>query len=86
MGHRHTIHNKTQYSRVDLKNQSLNDHMKFGDSPSELCARGQRVATNIHRQIAGELGVREQQVEAAVALLDGGATVPFRAKFLVSNL
>jgi len=33
---------------------------------------------NINRQIAEELGVREQQVEATVALLDGGATVPFR--------
>src|ERR1700752_1489059 len=27
------------------------------------------------------LGVREQQVEAAVALLDGGATVPFIARY-----
>src|SRR4051794_34921053 len=39
-----------------------------------------RVA-NIHRQIAQELGVREQQVEATVALLDGGATVPFVARY-----
>ena len=36
---------------------------------------------NIHRQIAQELGVREQQVEAAVTLLDGGATVPFVARY-----
>jgi protein Tex len=36
---------------------------------------------NIHRQIADELGVREPQVEAAVALLDGGATVPFIARY-----
>ncbi|MEA2862894.1 MAG: protein Tex, partial [Bradyrhizobium sp.] len=36
---------------------------------------------NIHRQIAEELGVREQQVEATVALLDGGATVPFIARY-----
>src|SRR5260221_6442105 len=36
---------------------------------------------NIYRQIAEELGVREQQVEAAVALLDGGATVPFVARY-----
>jgi uncharacterized protein len=36
---------------------------------------------NINRQIAEELGVREQQVEAAVALLDGGATVPFVARY-----
>jgi protein Tex len=39
------------------------------------------VATSIHGQIAKELGVREQQVEATVALLDGGATVPFIARY-----
>ena len=39
-----------------------------------------RVA-NINRQIAEELGVREQQVEATVPLLDGGATVPFVARY-----
>ena len=39
-----------------------------------------RVA-NINRQIAEELGVREQQVEATVALFDGGATVPFVARY-----
>jgi uncharacterized protein len=36
---------------------------------------------NINRRIAEELGVREQQVEATVALLDGGATVPFVARY-----
>jgi uncharacterized protein len=36
---------------------------------------------NIYRQIAEELGVREQQVEATVALLDDGATVPFVARY-----
>ncbi len=36
---------------------------------------------NIYRQIAAELGVREQQVEATVTLLDGGATVPFVARY-----
>ena len=39
------------------------------------------MATTIHRQIAEMLRVREQQVEAAVALLDGGATVPFIARY-----
>jgi uncharacterized protein len=43
-------------------------------------AKELRVA-NINRQIAEELGVREQQVEATVALLDGGATVPFVARY-----
>jgi protein Tex len=36
---------------------------------------------NINRKIAEELGVREQQVEATVELLDGGATVPFVARY-----
>jgi protein Tex len=35
----------------------------------------------ISRQIADELGVREQQVDATVELLDGGATVPFIARY-----
>jgi uncharacterized protein len=36
---------------------------------------------NINRRIAEELGVHEQQVGATVALLDGGATVPFIARY-----
>ncbi|MET0971065.1 MAG: Tex family protein [Tardiphaga sp.] len=36
---------------------------------------------NINRQIADELGVREQQVAATVELLNGGATVPFVARY-----
>src|SRR5256885_8236067 len=51
-----------------------------GDSPAATASEGLRVA-NINRQIAEELGVREQQVEATVALLDGGATVPFVARY-----
>lgn len=39
------------------------------------------MTNSIHRQIASELGVREQQVQAAVELLDGGATVPFVARY-----
>jgi uncharacterized protein len=35
----------------------------------------------INRRIAEELGVRERQVTAAVELLDGGATVPFIARY-----
>jgi uncharacterized protein len=36
---------------------------------------------SIDRQIARELGVREEQVAAAVVLLDRGATVPFIARY-----
>ncbi|TAM48648.1 MAG: RNA-binding transcriptional accessory protein, partial [Burkholderiaceae bacterium] len=35
----------------------------------------------IIRQIASELKVRDDQVLAAVSLLDGGATVPFIARY-----
>ncbi len=35
----------------------------------------------VNALIAEELGVREAQVAAAVALLDGGATVPFIARY-----
>src|SRR5216110_1664553 len=35
----------------------------------------------IDLRIAEELGVGEQQVAAAISLLDGGATVPFVARY-----
>ncbi|EIE97861.1 Tex family protein [Saccharomonospora glauca] len=37
--------------------------------------------TSLHDKIAGELGVRPEQVRAAVALLDDGSTVPFIARY-----
>src|SRR2546430_4995030 len=37
--------------------------------------------SSIQRRIAEELGVRENQVTAAIELLDGGATVPFVARY-----
>src|SRR5882672_753034 len=42
---------------------------------------GAGVTISIDGRIAQELGVREAQVEATVALLDGGATVPFIARY-----
>jgi protein Tex len=39
------------------------------------------VIKTIHQRIAEELGARESQVESAVELLDGGATVPFIARY-----
>src|SRR5258706_14736134 len=44
-------------------------------------AIGACVTTSIDREIAKELGVRDEQVAAAVALLDEGATVPFIARY-----
>ena len=35
----------------------------------------------IIRQIAAEIKVQEHQVKAAIELLDGGATVPFVARY-----
>ncbi|MGQ0483241.1 MAG: Tex family protein [Pseudonocardia sp.] len=40
-----------------------------------------QTAAQIQRRIAEELGVRADQVGAAVGLLDGGATVPFIARY-----
>jgi uncharacterized protein len=39
------------------------------------------VTATIEQQIADEIGVRLRQIIAAVALLDGGATVPFIARY-----
>ncbi|MEH1123891.1 Tex family protein [Micromonospora sp. CPCC 206061] len=39
------------------------------------------MTTSLQERIAEELGVRERQVAAAVELLDGGATVPFIARY-----
>ena len=39
------------------------------------------VTDRINRTIATEIGARPDQVSAAVGLLDGGATVPFVARY-----
>ncbi|HET8662352.1 MAG TPA: Tex family protein, partial [Micromonosporaceae bacterium] len=39
------------------------------------------MATSVNARIAEELGVTERQVTSAVELLDGGATVPFIARY-----
>ncbi|MEJ3742973.1 Tex family protein [Actinomycetes bacterium KLBMP 9797] len=39
------------------------------------------MSSSLHQRIADELGVRERQVAATVELLDGGATVPFIARY-----
>ena len=45
-----------------------------------MAGKADQIVTVIER-IASELGVREGQVAAAVQLLDGGATVPFIARY-----
>jgi uncharacterized protein len=55
-------------------------HPAAADSPAAMVQERVCVA-NINRQIAEELGVREQQINATVELLDGGATVPFVARY-----
>ena len=47
----------------------------------KLSERSGIVSTSVHQKIAEELGVRERQVQVAVELLDGGATVPFIARY-----
>lgn len=51
----------------------------FVTTPVEQVARQAQQA--IERKIAEELGVRDGQVKSAVELLDGGATVPFVARY-----
>src|SRR5260370_29783641 len=46
-----------------------------------VTAPAQASGPPVSRKIAEELGVREGQVAAAVELLDGGATVPFIARY-----
>src|SRR5258708_5667000 len=80
----HNVHPQIKFvSCCGLINRSAMVHKRppvAGDSPAATASERLRVA-NINRQIAEELGVREQQVEATVALLDGGATVPFVARY-----
>jgi uncharacterized protein len=70
-------------SRCGLMRRSAMVHKRRSggvDSPAATASERFHVA-NIYRQIAEQLGVREQQVEATVGLLDGGATVPFVARY-----
>lgn len=44
-------------------------------------AGGLGVLMSVFQRLANELGVREGQVQTAIGLLDGGATVPFIARY-----
>ena len=52
-----------------------------GDSVSHIGPKRCFLVVSVQARIAEELGVKEQQVQAAVDLLDGGATVPFVARY-----
>jgi uncharacterized protein len=49
--------------------------------PPTIDPAAPEVARSVQQRIADELGVRTNQVSAAVDLLDGGATVPFVARY-----
>src|SRR6202795_4593249 len=63
---------------VDIRSDGL---LRQPAPPQPFLSQGMCVTTSIDRQIAKELAVREEQVAAAVALLDDGATVPFVARY-----
>ena len=60
---------KNQTRAAHIASSTQNDDEDFALLPS------------IQSRISTELGVREQQVATAVNLLDGGATVPFIARY-----
>ncbi|RDI49010.1 Tex family protein [Nocardia mexicana] len=51
------------------------------DSPRTAGANAEVRLASVSRRIADELSVRDEQVRAAVELLDGGSTVPFIARY-----
>lgn len=52
-----------------------------GTAPADAPATGKVRLASVGRRIAEELSVRDEQVRAAVELLDGGSTVPFIARY-----
>src|SRR5499427_2656537 len=77
---------RTPSGRWGLKNQRGARQMRTRAHRSQTSFRaGVRMTNPVDRQIAQkiaqELGVRDAQVAAAVELLDGGATVPFIARY-----
>src|SRR5690606_38540146 len=53
----------------------------FPDADAFMTENATATARRIARTIADEIGAQPHQVEAAVALLDEGATVPFIARY-----
>ncbi|MGW0232187.1 Tex-like N-terminal domain-containing protein [Actinopolymorpha singaporensis] len=60
----------------------MTEAIEAAPTPAQSSAQSSaQAAAALHQRIAEELGVREGQVRAAVELLDGGATVPFIARY-----
>jgi len=53
----------------------------MAQNPQPMTQPSTALARKIVQTIAGEIGAQATQVEAAVGLLDGGATVPFIARY-----
>src|ERR1700678_2139814 len=56
-------------------------HRELERAPRGLLGHNLLVTQTVEQRIATELGVADRQVVAAVGLLDGGATVPFIARY-----
>lgn len=52
-----------------------------GDGPADTAGTAPVHLASVGRRLADELNVRDEQVRAAVELLDGGSTVPFIARY-----
>jgi uncharacterized protein len=81
-----TVVDAAPRANAGLKNQRPVEHMvarskRLGGGALYRKFQRCQVSQAINQKIAEALGVREQQVEATVALLDGGATVPFIARY-----
>src|SRR2546426_5994765 len=68
-------------SRTILTHSSGTTTCQDDQSPGASRVSATAVSVSILLRIAEELGVHERQVRATVELLDGGATVPFVARY-----
>ena len=77
--------NNSSYILFLLSILRLNNYLIFNslDRPSDRFIRSNTrdIMDSIFTRIAEELGIRPQQVQASVALLDEGATVPFISRY-----
>jgi uncharacterized protein len=71
----------TQTTAQTTAQDAVQDAAQPATPPTAQPADPIATALGIIKRIADELGVRENQVKAAVDLLDGGATVPFIARY-----